>query len=347
MAIARENWLKLTAESAIEPDLPICDPHHHLWYPADRHYPADSTYQTGNSYTLEDLMQDISGGHRIVRTVFIESRKMLKMDAPPEMQPVGETEFVRNVVARYQPRTSYTIHFSSGIVGFADLTLGEAVAPVLEAHIAAGQSRFRGIRYTSTWDKSPEIKSSSRQGILADSQFRAGFACLQKYELSFDAWLYHPQLMELVDLAHSYPDTGIVLDHIGGPLGIGPYSRNRDEVVRDWKKSIAALAGCQNVAIKLGGLGMELCGFGWHDRAVPPGSQQLAEAFSPYFLWCIEKFGVHRCMFESNFPVDKRSYSYTVLWNAFKRFSKDFSDAEKRALFRDTAVNVYRLPVDP
>ncbi len=330
MTLVRKDWLKLTEESVIDPDLSICDPHHHLWYQSD------------NDYTLEDLRQDIAGGHRVVQTVFVESCKMLRKDGPPEFQPVGETEFIQDAVSR---QTGDTV-VAAGIVGFVDLvSTASAAAPVLEAHIEAGKGRFRGIRYTAAWDASPQIKSSSRPGILADPRFREGFACLGRYGLSFDAWLYHPQLMELVDLAKTFPDTVIIVDHIGGPLGDGPYAGKRDEVFREWQKGIAALADCGNVFMKLGGLGMGINGFGWYEKEQPPGSIALAEAFAPYFLWCIEKFGVNRSMFESNFPVDKRSYSYTILWNAFKRIAKDFSSEEKRALFHDTAAKAYRLPV--
>jgi L-fuconolactonase len=332
MKPVREDWLKLTAETAIDPDLRICDPHHHLWY------------ETDNSYSLEEFLHDTSGGHRIVQTVFVESRKMLRKNSLPAMQPVGETEYVRDVVNR--TGQSDKIRVSSGIVGFADLTLGSAVIPVLEAHLEAGQSRFKGIRYSSTWDSSSEIKSSSARGILLDSHFRQGFACLKSYNLCFDAWVYHPQLIELIDLAQTYPDITIILDHMGGPLGIGPYSHNREEVFQMWKRSIAALASCDNVSVKLGGLGMDICGFGWSERAVPPCSTELAKAFGPYFLWCIEKFGFKRCMFESNFPVDKRAFSYTVLWNAFKIIAKDFSAEERQAIFHDTAVRIYSLPSD-
>ena len=332
MVTAREAWLKLTREDAIDPDLAICDPHHHLWY------------QDNEGYSLEDFVKDASGGHRIVQTVYIESRKMLRLNTSPEMQPVGETEYVRDLLDRSAVQQSGNSGIASGIVGFADLSLGKAVVPVLEAHIAAGRGRFKGIRFITTWDASPEIRSSSVQGIMASSRFREGFACLKRYGLSFDAWLYHPQLMELADLARAYPDTPIILDHIGGPLGIGPYAKKRDEVFQHWKEGMEALASCENVFVKLGGLGMEISGFGWHNRPEPPDSTELAEEFSPYFSWCVQRFGVDRCMFESNFPVDKRSYSYTILWNAFKHLSKDYSTEERKALFHDTAVRAYHLP---
>jgi len=328
----REAWLKLTVEETIEPELPICDPHHHLWErPNDR-------------YLLEELLQDTGGGHRIVQTVFVECLSMYRKDGPQEMQPVGETEFVQGIADKNKSGHGLT-DVAAGIVGFADLTLGAAVAPVLETHIAASKNRFRGIRYISTWDASPDIISSRNvpRGLLLDTKFREGFACLQKYDLSFDAWLFYPQLMELVDLARAFPDTCIVMNHIGGLLGTGPYAGKREEVFNDWKRGIAALATCRNVVIKLGGLGMPRSGFGWHERAVPPNSIELAEATAPYYRYCIEHFGVDRCMFESNFPVDKISYSYHVLWNAFKRITKDFSPQERAALFHDTAARVYRL----
>ena len=208
----------------------------------------------------------------------------------------------------------------------------------------ASRDRFRGIRHISAWDASTDIVSYLEgPHLLLDPKFREGFACLQKYSLSFDSWLYHPQLMELVDLARTFPDISIIVDHVGGPLGIGPYTEKREEVFEEWKHGVTALATCPNVVMKLGGLGMPICGFGWHERAAPPNSDELANAMSPYYSWCIEQFGVNRCMFESNFPVDKRYSSYTILWNAFKQISKDFSAEDKAALFHDTAVKVYRL----
>jgi L-fuconolactonase len=333
MLAEREAWLNQEIEEALEPSLPICDPHHHLWYNSD------------NNYTAEDFLEDISGGHHVCQTVFVESRMMLKEDAPPEMQPVGETEFVRNIVSGVGGGTDGAPVIAAGIIGFADLTRGAAVAAVLEAHIAAGKNRFRGIRYITARDDSLSIKARFEvpQALLMDRKFREGFAALRRYGLSFDAWLYHPQLAELVDLAREFPDIPIIVDHAGGPLGIGPYELERESVFQDWKRGIRELSYCGNVYIKLGGLGMKICGHHWDEAEKPPDSIELARVFQPYYLWCIERFGVHRCMFESNFPVDKASYSYTTLWNAFKRLTEDFSHEERLALFHDTAVNVYRL----
>ena len=339
MVTERESWLRMTMEDPLDPELPICDPHHHLW---DRPARLD---RPGNRYLLEELLQDIGEGHNIVQTVFVECRSMYRKDGPQEMAPVGETEFVQGIAAQSASGQYGTTRVAAGIVGHADLTLGTAVAAVLEAHIAASSNRFRGIRHSSTWDASTDIGSymSSRKEMLLDSRFREGFGCLQKYGLSFDSWLYHPQLPELADLARAYPDTQIIVDHIGGLLGTGPYAGKREEIFQQWKSGITELSTCPNVAVKLGGLGMPMCGFGWNEQTTPPNSAELAEVMAPYYRWCIEKFGAERCMFESNFPVDKASYSYTVMWNAFKRISEDFSPDDRAALFHDTAVRVYRL----
>ncbi len=319
-------------EVAIEPELPICDPHHHFW---DR---------GGNRYLIDELVADTSGGHNIVSTVFVECRSMYRKDGPEEMRPVGETEFVRGIAAQSASGQYGPTAVAAGIVGHANLTLGAAVAPVLEAQVAASPNRFRGIRHSNVWDADPalERRVGPPKGLLLDATFRAGFACLAKYGLSFDAWLYHPQITELADLARAFPETTIILDHVGGPIGIGDYATRREQVFEEWKAAIAEIAGCGNVVVKVGGLGMPLCGFDWHQRATPVGSEELAEGMAPHYLWCIEQFGADRCMFESNFPVDKVAYSYTVMWNAFKRISRDFSAAERAALFHDTATRVYR-----
>ena len=342
MTTKHEAWLALTLEDPMNPDLPICDPHHHLWDFTRNHVP-DYAIQVPR-YLLEELLEDIGGGHNIVRTVFLECQAMYRKAGSREMQPIGETEFVQGIAAQSASGQYGTTNVAAGIVGFADLTLGAKVAPVLEAHMAASRNRFRGIRYISTWDANSDIiHSESHKGVLLDPKFREGFAYLNKYELSFDAGIYHTQLMELVDLARAFPDTPIIVNHTSIPIGIGPYAGKREEVLREWKHGIAALGSYHNVFMKLGGLGMAICGFGWHERTIPPSSAELAEAMAPYYLWCIEQFGADRCMFESNFPVDKMSYSYTVLWNAFKRISEDFSPEKRSALFHDTAVRAYRL----
>jgi L-fuconolactonase len=327
----KKDWLSLTTEEIIEPELTICDPHHHLW---------DTP---GRQYLLDELFQDIGSGHNIVQTVFIESASLKKFDEPPVMQPVEETRFTHDITAP-DLRSKYgPTKVAAGIVGFADLTLGSGVAPVLEAHITASD-RFKGIRHICSWDINSEIiRATAAPGLLLDTKFREGVACLRDYGLIFETFIYHPQLMELVDLAKALSNTTIILDHIGGPLRIGPYAEKREEVINRWKTAMTTLSDYPNVFVKLGGLGMSICGFGWSEQDVPPGSAEVAGEIAPYYLWCIEKFGVKRCMFESNFPVDRASYSYNVLWNAFKRLTRDFSPAERSALFYDTAVNAYRL----
>jgi len=328
-----QSWLDQVPEEALEPDVPIVDPHHHLWdYPRDR-------------YMLDQLMADLDCGHNIVATVYVECSSMYRADGPERLAPVGETEFVNGIAAQSASGIYGDARVCKGIVSFADLTLGSSVDDVLEAHMAAAPARLRGIRHSVAWDGNEAIigYKNSPKGLMADTGFRAGFARLKAYGLSFDAWLYHPQIPELTELARAEPDVTIVFDHFGGPLGIGSYQEHRDEVFAAWKRDVAALAQCPNVVAKIGGLWMSLNGYGWHERAKPPSSVELADASREWFLHAIDVFGPKRCMFESNFPVDKVSCSYGVMWNAFKRMTEGFSTDEKRALFHDTAARVYRL----
>lgn len=330
-------WLDKVQETALDPELPIIDPHHHLW---------DYPKVTGGRYLLNELLADTASGHNIVATVFMECGSMFRSDGTEALRPVGETEFVQGVAAMSASGTYGATRVAAGIVGFADLSLGATVREVLEAHIAASPNRFRGIRHAAGWHASDDIRNSHSnppEGLLKHKKFREGFAQLRPLGLSFDAWLYHSQIPELTDLARAFPETTIVLDHFGGPLGIGPFTGQADAVFNEWKQSIDALATCPNVVAKLGGINMPLNGFAWHKRDSPPTSTQLADATQRYYLHMVERFGVARCMFESNFPVDKVSCSYAVLWNSFKRIAKGFTSAEKAALFHDTAANVYRL----
>ena len=255
---------------------------------------------------------------------------------------MGETEFLEGIASE-NARAGNDTAVAAGIVAYADLSLGDGVAGVLEAHREASPTRLRGIRYSTMWDASDSFRSVPRPGLLRDNAVRKGFACLQPLGLSFDAWLYNPQIAELVELARAFPDVPIILDHIGGPLGLGPYEGRRDEVFQAWSADITALSSCPNVVLKLGGVGSLRSGYDWHQRTPKPSSAELAEAMRPYFEFCIEKFGAGRCMFESNFPVDRVSYSYVSIWNAFKIMAQGYSDAERDALFHDTAVRVYRL----
>jgi predicted TIM-barrel fold metal-dependent hydrolase len=321
-------------EAILEPELPIVDPHHHLWdFPNSR-------------YLFDELLADIGDGHRIEATVFVECTAFYSTHAPEKFRMVGETEFVTGVAAMADSGRYGATRVAQGIVGRADLTLGSAVGDVLDAHIRAGGGRFRGIRHAAGWDPSPDVRNSHTdppRSLYAEQKFREGFAELAKRNLTFDAWQYHTQLSDVIDLARAFPETRVVLDHVGGPLGIGPYAGKRDEIFAQWSKDIRTLAGCPNVFVKLGGLGMPICGFEFHKRKTPASSDELAAAWAPYLEACIAAFGPGRAMFESNFPVDRASCSYRTLWNAFKIVAKGASADEKALLFRDAARTFYRL----
>ena len=331
-----QAWLaKRPAEAALEPALPIIDPHHHLW----------DTPQRGH-YFLPELLADTGGGHNIVSTVFLECQSMFRADGPEEMRPVGEVEFVNGTAALSASGQYGKTRVCEAIIGWADLMLGAKVREVLQAEIAAGGGRFRGVRYGTSYDDSIVGKFVSRPippHRLLDPKFREGFAELGKLGLTFDSWHFHPQLPDLVDLARAFPGTTIIVDHVGGVLGVGPYAGRSAEILPQWRQSIADLAKCPNVNMKLGGLGMTSFGFGFHERDTPPSSQELADTWRPYVETCIEAFGPSRCMFESNFPPDKQSCGYTELWNAFKRITSGASAAEKTALYSGTAARVYRM----
>lgn len=330
----RNDWLDQVREDIIEPGLPIVDAHHHLWdYPDHR-------------YMLDQLLADTGSGHNVVATVFVECAAMYRADGPQHMRPVGETEFVNGIAAQSASGQYGPTRVAAGIVAHADLMLGDAVDEVLQAHCEAAPQRMRGIRHAAGWDAHEDVANSHSnppQGMLGSAQFRRGFARLAKHNLSYDAWLFHPQIAELTDLARAFPDTTIVLDHFGGPLGNGPYQGQREAIFKQWRQDVAELASCPNVVAKLGGLAMAVNGYGWHHRELPPSSLELADAYKAWYLHAIECFGPERCLFESNFPVDRVSCSYPVLWNAFKRITTHFSAAEKAAMFHGTAARVYRL----
>ena len=317
----------------MEPHLPICDAHHHLWDgPGDR-----------GQYLVGDFLRD-AAGMGITKTVFVECGTKYRKGGPKAMEPVGETEFVRAITADCAGHEHGAVNVAAGIAGFVDLTLGGDAAHPMEAHIASGMGRFRSVRQSCTWDPDQSIVSlAKRSGMMGGAKFREGFACLERYGLAFDAWQYYTQLLELADLARAFPRVTIVVNHTGGPLGIGLHARKGQEMFEEWKQGVGELATCANVAMKLGGLGMPRCGFGWHERREPPGSTELAEAMAPYLRFCISEFGAERCMFESNFPVDRVSYPYGVLWNAFKIVCGDYSEEERSALLYGTAARVYCL----
>ena len=323
--------LKQIPEQILEPERRIVDPHHHLWPGAP-----------GVAYLLDELRADTGGGHNIEATVFIECGTAFRTEGPEALRAVGETDYVRKIAEASQGGRGARI---AGIVGATDLRLPE-VPTVLEAHIEAGGGLFKGIRHAAAWDPSPDIRVSHHNPparLLLDDAFRAGFAHLAPLGMSFDAWLYHRQIPELTDLARAFPDTAIVLDHFGGPLGIGPYAGKRDEVFAEWRAVIGPLAACPNVSVKLGGMAMPINGYGWHKPPAPPSSEAFVAAQGDYYRATIDLFSPARCMFESNFPVDRTSLSYRTLWNAFKRIAAPFSETEKDMMFRGTASAFYRL----
>ena len=327
-------WVAKVSEPALEPDLPIVDPHHHLWQ------------RTGNDYLFHDLLADTQTGHNIVGTVFVDCHSMYRKEGPAELRCTGETEFANGVAAMSASGIYGNLRACKGIVSHVDLRLGAKAGPVFDAQIAAGNGRFKGIRYQTGWDADPGIRNSRTDPtaeLTRDRTWREGFVELARRDLTFDAWAYHPQLAEVGDLAAAFPNTQIVLDHVGGPLGYASYASRHEEVFATWKKSMAELARRPNVTVKVGGMGMAMGWYEFYKRPAPPSSQEMTQAFKPWVETCIELFGAERCMFESNFPVDKITSGYGVLWNAFKRLAAKASPAEKTALFSGTAARVYRI----
>jgi L-fuconolactonase len=327
----RSEWLASGTEAPLEPDMPIIDAHHHFY---DR---------PGWTYLLDEYLQDAQSGHNITASVYMQALTHYLQSGPDELRPVGETEYVTGATESMQMGKPQV---ARGIVGYADLRRGAAVREVLEAHLKAGQGRFRGVRHLATWDADQTLMnplSAVPRGLLLDRDYRDGVAQLGRMGLSYDAWVFFPQLPELFDLAKAYPDTPVIINHCGGVVRIASYADKQKEVFESWSRSMRELAQLPNVYVKVGGLGMRINGFDFEQGELPPSSVQLAETWKPWMHSCIEMFGVNRCMFESNFPVDKGSYPYSNGWNAFKRLTVDASAEEREALFRRTVANVYRL----
>ena len=336
----RPEWLAKRDEPIIEPSQQIIDSHHHLYE------------RPGMRYLLDDYLKDTSTGHNVRASIFVQARAMLRADGPPELQSIGEVEFANGVAAMSASGLYGPIRVCAGIVGFADLMLGEAVRPVLERLIMAGGGlttaggRFCGIRQILTWDRDTSLLNMAyptTETMIDASGFRAGFAQLAKHGLSFEVWAFSPQLPDIVRLARAFPRTQIVVNHCGGVVRIHGY-QNQIDVFEQWKQGITALSQCENVKIKLSGLGMRLSDFGFETLPQPPSSNDLATAWRPWILHCLESFGPRRCMWGSNFPVDKGSYAFKVGLNAFKTLMSSASSEEKNAIFWRTAQNHYGLP---
>jgi predicted TIM-barrel fold metal-dependent hydrolase len=343
------------AEEILEPDLPIVDPHHHLWDrrniplpPEAAEHPFMVAIADARRYLLDELLADTGSGHNIVATVFVECGAFYKADGPEAFRPIGETEFVNGVAAMSASGIYGPMRACAGIVSRADLLLGDDVAPVLEAHIRAGGGRFRGIRNSASFEHDKGVLGPLNRveaGLYREAKFREGFRHLGRMGLSFDAWLLEPQLPDVIDLARAFPETTIVLDHVGTPLGRSSYEGRLEERFPTWRENIQQLAKSPNVVVKLGGLAMAFCNFPSFLAEPRAPSAQLADEWRPYVETCIEAFGAERCMFESNFPVDMGSCDYPTLWNAFKRLASGASADEKAALFSGTAKRVYRLEI--
>lgn len=351
------EWTHAASEPILEPDLPIVDAHHHLWVVPETELASmesqdnigaralSPVYRRHSRYLLEEFLRDLRTGHNVRASIFVDAHTMYRSSGPEAMKSVGEVEFVNGIAAMSDSGAFGDTKVCAGIVGGVDLTVGEAVEDVLVAHVQAGGSRYRGVRGSRlVYDEDPKILGArGRPRLLLDPKFRAGFKLLHRFGLSFDVFLFEPQLPDLIDLARAFPDTQIILNHVGAPIGVGCYAGRREERFALWLENIQALAGCDNVAVKLGGLGIPYGGFRSYNAKPAASSAQLAAEWRPYIETCIEQFGAGRCMFESNFPVDSATCSYPVLWNAFKRLAAGASPEEKTALFSGTAARIYRL----
>ena len=332
MDFNRFDWLAQRVEEAIDPHRQIVDPHHHFY---------DGGFLT---YLAADHLDNVTGSHNITKTVFVETAACYDMELPEHMQPVGETAFAASQADAIDAADGPPL---AGIVAFADLTLGDALEEVIDAHDATSSGRLRGIRHTTGIDRSPEVPQghgNPSHQMMGTNQFRAGLRTLVERDLSFDAWLFHPQLHEVAELAAAMPELSVVVGHLGAPLGVGPYRHIRDQVWADWRSSMQAVAAQPNAVAKVGGIGMDfLFGMGWADLPVPPGSEEVAAYWSDAVRFCIDAFGPDRCMFESNYPVDRETLTYPILWNAFQIMADGYSNAEQDDLFSGTATRVYRL----
>ena len=324
-------WLEQVQEGVLDPDRDIVDPHHHLWP------------QPSMGYNLAELLADTTDGHHVSQTVYMECGAAYHREGPEHLKCVGETEFIANA-ARLAKEQGSPAQIA-GLVARADLR-DEKLDSTLEAHEAAAEGLFRGIRQAGACSEGIEglvIPGGAEAHLFEQEEFRRGLEHLGTLGLTYDTWLYHFQLPEFIELARAVPETTMILDHFGTPLGVGPFAGQREAIFEKWKSDIADLAECPNVFMKVGGLAMPDNGFGWYGREMPPTSDEFVDAQLPYYEHTINCFGPERCMFESNFPVDRLSVGYRVLWNAFKKMTSHFSEEDKNLMFSGVARKVYRL----
>lgn len=323
-------------EPILDPDTPIIDSHHHLF---DR---------PPLRYMFEDYREDAAAGHKIVATVYVETLAMARCEGPEALRPIGEIEFANGVAAMSASGGYGPCRVAAAIVGYADLRLGEQVAITLDRSLAAAPDRYRGVRQIAMDHPDPAIlrflTNKPPKGLLQHPKFREGFSQLAQRGLSFDAAVLHHQMPEIEDLAMAYPQTAIVLNHMGLATATGLDAGGRAEVFRDWREKLRSLGRHPNVFCKIGGLGTTYWGFGFNETAEPTGYLALSEAWRPYVETAIEVFGAGRCMTESNYPADGRSCGFVPVWNALKHIVSGCSSDEKAALFYGTAAAVYRIP---
>ena len=329
-----EAWLSLVQEEILDPEIPIVDAHHHLFD------------QPPHRYMFDELLADATSGHRVEATVYVEAGAMWRENGPRDIAPIGELEFANGLGALSASGAYGAPRLCAAIVAHANMLLGKDVGAVLDRYAEAAPERFRGIRHFGAFDPDPTVTTIPKPpppDLYHDPVFCEGFAELARRDLSFDIWVYHPQLDMVADLARAFPDVPMILNHMGGRLGIASYANDPEGVTRDWLAGVRAVAECPNVSVKIGGFAMKMMGFGFHEKTWPPTSDELVAAWRPYADPCIDLFGPERCIFESNFPVDKSSCSYPVLWNAFKKLSLGYSDGERRAMLGGNARRVYRI----
>ena len=334
----RQEWLDQHIEDPISPNIPIIDPHHHLW---------DVGF---GRYYIEELLEDInSSGHNILSTVYIMSSsntKIYSKDGLEEFKPLKEIEFATSEGKRADLIPNNKVKVNASIVGSVDLTYGNKLQPVLEKAVNISEGRLKGIRMLLASHTDPRISSGavkSDLGLMLHPNFIDGAKCIQNANLSLDFWIYHTQLNEMEKIARALPELTIILNHIGGPIHLGEYEGKQAATHREWRSAMMRLSRIPNINVKLGGLGMAVNGAKFHNNKFPPNSVQLSDVWKPWIYETIDMFGFDRCMFESNFPVDKGSCSYGALWNAFKILAKDMSDDEINKLFSKNAAKIYKI----
>jgi predicted TIM-barrel fold metal-dependent hydrolase len=331
------------AEPALEPGLLVIDTHHHLH---DKPSVEHRIGRTGR-FLVDEYAQVVDGGHRVVATVCVEARAMYRADGPEEYRSVGETEFLNGQAAMAASGAYGCCRVGTGIVAKADLRLGDDVRPVLEAHLEAAPHRLRGIRFEGAWDEDESIVGwlfDCGPRVYADAAFLQGFRHLEPLGLSFDAFVLSPQIPDVEQLARRFPGTRIIFNHLGIPVGVGRHQGKLQEEFPRWRDDVKSLARCENVTVKLGGLGSFITAFPSYQADPPAPSEQLAAEFRPYVETALEAFGPDRCMWESNLPTDA-SGPFATVCNAFKRLVRAYSPHEKQAVFAGTAARIYRLTV--